>query len=89
MDKITEIIEKLAQKARSEAIPQFSVSNRVMARIDLLARQPAVRLWPFQIFAGLTTVAASVVTFFSIQAWHTIINPLFQLLAPYQGVPLW
>jgi hypothetical protein len=88
MDKITEIIEKLAQKAHSEAIPQFNVSNRVMARIDLLERQP-LGLWPYEIFAGLTAVAASIVSFFSIQAWHTIVNPLFQLLAPYQGVPLW
>ncbi|MGD0784538.1 MAG: hypothetical protein ABR969_01855 [Sedimentisphaerales bacterium] len=88
MDKIFDIIEKLAQKARSEAIPQFSVSNRVMAQIDLIERQPT-GLWPFEIFAGLTAVAASIVSFFSIQAWHTIVNPLFQLLAPYQGVPLW
>ena len=88
MDKIFDIIEKLAQKARSEAIPQFSVSNRVMAQIDLIERQPT-GLWPFEIFAGLTAVAASIVSFFSVQAWHTIVNPLFQLLAPYQGVPLW
>ena len=88
MDKIFDIIEKLAEKARIEAVPQFSVSNRVMAQIDLIERQPT-GLWPFEIFAGLTAVAASIVSFFSIQAWHTIVNPLFQLLAPYQGVPLW
>jgi hypothetical protein len=88
MDRITQIIEKLAQTAHGEAIPQFSVSNRVMARIDLLETQP-VGLWPFQIFAGLTAAAASIVTFFSVPAWHYIVNPLFQLLAPYQGVPLW
>jgi hypothetical protein len=88
MDKIFDIIEKLAEKARSEAIPQFSVSNRVMAQIDLIERQPT-GLWPFQIFAGVSAVAASIVVFFSIQAWQTIVNPMFQLLAPYQGVSLW
>ena len=51
MDKIFDIIEKLAQKARTEVVPQFSVSNRVMAQIDLIERQP-VGLWPFQIFAA-------------------------------------
>jgi hypothetical protein len=89
MDKITELIEKLAQKARSEAIPQFSVSNRVMARIDLLESKPVGGLWPFEVFAGVSAVAACIITFFSINAWQTVFNPLYQLLAPYQGVSLW
>ena len=88
MDKIFDIIEKLAQKARSEAIPQFSVSNRVMAQIDLIERQPT-GLWPFEIFAGVSAVAASIVVFFSIQAWHTLANPLAQLFATSQGASLW
>lgn len=88
MDKIFDIIEKLAQKARTEAIPQFSVSNRVMAQIDLIERQPT-GLWPFQIFAGVSAVAASIVIFFSIQAWQTIVNPLAQLFATSQGASLW
>ena len=88
MDKIFDIIEKLAQKARIEAVPQFSVSNRVMAQIELIDRQPT-GLWPFEIFAGVSAVAASIVVFFSIQAWQTVFNPLYQLLSPYQGVSLW
>ena len=88
MDKIFEIIEKLAQKAQNEAIPQFSVSNMVMAQIEL-QQQRKFGLWPFEVFAGVSAVAASIVVFFSIQAWHNIVNPLVQLVAPYQGVQLW
>jgi hypothetical protein len=88
MDKIFDNIEKLAKKARTETPPQFSVANRVMAQIEL-RQQRKFNLWPFEVFAGLSAVAASIVVFFSIQAWHTIVNPLVQLVAPYQGVQLW
>ncbi|MFA5292111.1 MAG: hypothetical protein WC496_03660 [Phycisphaerae bacterium] len=88
MDKIIKIIEKLAKTARNEALPQFDVSDDVMTRISLLQHEK-VGLLPLEVFAGLTAVAASIVTFFSIQAWNYIVNPLFQLFAPYQGVSLW
>lgn len=88
MDKIIEIIERLANKARNEVMPQLDVSNQVMTRISLLERnQPS--LVPLELFAGLTAAAASIITFFSIQAWQSIVNPLYQLFAPYQGVALW
>jgi len=83
MDTI-KIIEKLAQIARAEILPQFDVANDVMTRIDLL-EQAKPRLWPIEVFAGISAVAASIVTFFSIQAWQYIVNPLFQLFTPYQG----
>jgi hypothetical protein len=88
MDKIFDIVEKLAQKARNEAIPQFSVANRVMAQIDLIERQPA-GLWPFEIFAGISAVAASIIVFFSIQAFQSLANPLAQLFVTSQGASLW
>lgn len=88
MDKIFDYLEKLAQKARNESIPQFSVTNMVMAQIGLQQRTK-FSLLPFEIFAGISAVAASIVVFFSIQAWHTLANPLVQLFATSQGASLW
>ncbi len=85
---VIKIIEKLAKTARNEPITQFDVSDNVMAQINLL-QQEKVGLLPLELFAGITAVAASIVTFFSIQAWQYIVNPLFQLFVPYQGVSLW
>ncbi|HBG28910.1 MAG: hypothetical protein A2Y10_16615 [Planctomycetes bacterium GWF2_41_51] len=88
MDKIIEILDKLAERAQSEILPQIDVSNGVMTRISLMRGQKP-SLLPLEVFAGLTAVAASIVIFFSIQAWHNIVNPFYQLFAPYQGVSLW
>lgn len=88
MDRIDKIIDKLAVTSRNEIVPQLDVSDIVMARIIALQRQK-VGLLPLEIFAGASAVAASIVMYFSIQAWQTIVNPLFQLLTPYQGVTLW
>lgn len=88
MDKIIDILDKLAERAQSEILPQIDVSNGVMTRISLMRMQKP-GLLPLELFAGLTAVAASIVVFFSIQAWQSIVNPLYQLFTPYQGVPLW
>ena len=82
------IIERLAEKARKETSARFDVSQTIMREINELQQQENGVL-PLEFFAGITAVAASVITFFSIQAWHYIVNPLFQLFAPYQGVSLW
>jgi len=87
MDKIIEIVEKLAQKAKNEVITQFDVSNEVMTQISLLHyEQP--RLLPIEIFASVSAIAASIVIFFSMNAFQCIVNPLFQLFTPYQGASL-
>jgi len=85
---VIKIIEKLAKTAQNEPIQQFDVSDSIMAQINLL-QQEKVGLLPFELFAGITAAAASIVVFFSIQAWQYIVNPLYQLFAPYQGVSLW
>ena len=82
------IIEKLAHIANREETPTLDVSNTVMFQISAL-RQETVSFWPVEFFAGISAVAASVVAFFSIQAWRYITDPLVQLLAPLQEVPLW
>lgn len=82
------IIEKLAHAASKEQPPEFDVSNAVMCQIKAL-QQETVGFWPIEFFAGLSAVAASVVTLFSIHAWRVIVDPLLQLLAPLQEVPLW
>ncbi|MEN6386882.1 MAG: hypothetical protein ABFD79_17010 [Phycisphaerales bacterium] len=88
MDKIMNIIDKLAVKAHDEVLPQFSIADDVMTRIGLMKRN-GQGLLPLELFAGVTAVAATIVLFFSLQALQTLLNPMYQLLAPNQGVTLW
>lgn len=88
MDKMINIIEKLAQKAQNEVLPQIYVSDEVMTRISLM-RRSGQGILPFEIFAGATAIAASIVLFISIQSLHSIFNPMYQLLAPNQGNSIW
>ncbi|MCE5341422.1 MAG: hypothetical protein LLF92_09910 [Planctomycetaceae bacterium] len=88
MDKIINIIEKLADKAKNEVAPQFYVADDVMTRIALMQRsRPG--LLPLELFAGFTAVAASIMLFLSLEAIQNILNPMAQLLTPYQGASLW
>jgi hypothetical protein len=89
MDKIIQIIETLAQRAKDEVTPQFSVSDEVMTQIALMQRSRNRGLLPLELFAGFTAVAASIMLFLSIHAVENILNPMSQLLAPYQGASLW
>jgi hypothetical protein len=87
MDAI-KIIEKLVKTAQKEKVPQFDVSKTVMLEISIL-QQEKTGFLPLELFAGITAIAASIVTLFSIQAWRYIVDPLFQLFVPLQGAPLW
>ncbi|GEM_PF-1613687 len=89
MDKLMNIIEKLADKAKYEIVPQFSVADDVMTQIALMQRSRNRGLLPLELFAGITAVAASVMLFFSLDAVQNLLNPMAQLLAPYQGASLW
>ncbi len=89
MDKIINIIEKLADRAKNEIAPQFYVADNVIARISLMQRSRRQGLLPLELFAGFTVVAASVMLFFSLEAVQNLLNPMAQLLAPYQGASLW
>jgi hypothetical protein len=88
MDKLINIIDKLAIRAHDEVLPEFSVADGVITRIGLM-RRSGQGLLPYEIFAGVTAVAASIVLFFSLQALQTILNPMYQLLVPNQGATLW
>jgi len=82
------IIEKLAKKARKETVPQLDVSQVVMHEINALQHQGNGVL-SFEFFAGISAVAASIITILSISAWQYIVNPLIQFIAPLQEMPLW
>jgi hypothetical protein len=66
--------ERLAAKARNEPAPELDVSRQVLASIRTMgaARLP-VR--PMMAFTGLSLAAASVVAFFSYQAWMAVQDP--------------
>ena len=82
------IIEKLAEKARKETVPQSDVSPMVMHEINALQRTES-GVFPLEFFAGISAVAASIITVLSISAWQYIVNPLIQFIAPLQEMPLW
>jgi len=81
-------IEKLVFKARSEQILWFDVSDRVLAQIKYRESE-IISFLPFDLFAGISVAAASIVAFFSINVWHCITNPIINLFAPLLEVPLW
>ena len=87
MDRI-KMLEKLASLARNEQSPVFDVSDDVLLRIEALD-QPKYTFLPFDFFAAASAVAASIVAFLSVHAWQSIVNPIVQLFAPLQEVPLW
>lgn len=88
MDAI-KIIERLAATARREKTPQIDVSKAVMREIGILSQQKNVGVISFEWFAGISAVAASVVTFLSFHAWRYIVDPFVQLFMPLQEVLPW
>lgn len=82
------IIEKLAKAAQNEASPAFDVSAYVLGQMRTVQVQKA-NLLPFEFFAALTAVAASIVIVLSVSAWQSIVNPMAQLIAPLQESSLW
>lgn len=88
MDKLTNIIEKLANIAQKEVVPQFYIADDVMTRIALMQRSRQTLL-PLELFAGFAAVAASIMLFISLQTVQNLLNPMSQLLVPYQGASLW
>ena len=87
MDRM-KLFEKLSLTAQREEAPYFDVTDAVLLRIDALSR-PKYTFLPFDFFAAASAVAASVVAFLSVHAWQSLVNPLVQLFAPFQEVPLW
>ena len=81
-------IEKLAQQARQEETPLFSVSNKVMSQISS-EESEEFNFTVFELFATASAVVASVVGYFSIGAWKFVASPLMQFFAPFQEVRLW
>jgi hypothetical protein len=81
-------IDRLAHQARKERIPGFDVADQVLQRIRSEETE-AYTFMPFDLFAGVSAVAAAVVSFFSIGAWKFITSPLMDLFAPLQEVRLW
>lgn len=87
MDAI-KIIEKLAKTAQKEKPPQINVSKAVMLEIGLL-RQENAGVVSLEWFAGISAVAASIITVFSLNAWRYIVDPLVQMFVPFQETLPW
>ncbi len=87
MDAI-KIIEKLAKAAQKETPPKVDVRKTVMLEIGILQQESASFL-PFEWFAGISAVAASIVMFLSFYAWRYIADPFVQLFVPFQEILPW
>jgi len=83
-----EAIERLGQQAGEERIPVFDVTNRVLQRIRSEETE-TFGFVVFELFAGASAVAASVVCYFSVSVWKFTTSPLMQFFAPLQEVRLW
>ena len=81
-------IEKLAQQARQEETPLFTVSNKVMNQIGS-EESREFGFTVLELFATASAVAASVVGYFSISAWRLVASPLMQYFTPLQEIRLW
>jgi len=81
-------IKKLAQKALEEKTPVFGVTEKVLLKI-MSAREPKVGFIAFELFAGLSAVAASIILLLAVNAWTYLSNPMMEFLSPLQEVPLW
>jgi hypothetical protein len=87
MDAI-KIIEKLGKMAQKEGPPQVDISKAVMLEIAFLEQENAGFV-PFEWFAGISAVAASIVAFLSFYAWRYMADPFIQLFAPFQEILPW
>jgi len=87
MDRLI-AVEKLARKARQEAVPDFDVTLTVVQQIQAQPEE-SFSFLPFDLFAGVSVAIASITMVFSVAAWQYLANPMTDLLAPLQEVPLW
>jgi len=81
-----EALERLADQARKEAVPDFDVSARVLASVG---DGPARRVLPLSLFAAVSAVAASIILAVGIYSLLAEPDPLALLAAPLQGTVLW
>ncbi len=82
------IIENLAKTAKKAIPPEIDVSMAVMREIRLLRTEKTSAI-PYEWFAGISAVAASILLLLSLGAWQYMVSPFAQLLAPLQEGMLW
>ena len=85
---ILDAIEKLARQAQKEEKPVFHVSDQVLRAIRLRDSEPS-NLIAFDLFAGLSVIAASIVLLFAVHSWLYLANPIMELWASVEDIPLW
>jgi hypothetical protein len=81
-------IEKLAKKAQMQKIPAFGISDQIADRLRL-SRPETASFAVFDVFAGISAVAASVALYIGLNAWTHLMNPMTQFFAPLQEIRLW
>ena len=64
-----ELVEKLADRARREPVPEVDVGHAIMAHIRERQRPSLVPLW---IYAGWLTPTAAAVAFFAVRVWASV-----------------
>jgi len=64
-----EFVEKLAELARKEPVPEVAVGGRILMRIRERQKMSLVPLW---IYAGWLAPTAAAVTFFAARVWVSL-----------------
>ena len=81
-------IKEIAIKARQEQVPVFDVSSTVLHEINSI-EQEKENFIAFDMVAVISSAAASLITFLTLNAWFSIFNPVLRMFAPIQEIPLW
>lgn len=81
-------IEKLVIMAREEEVPGVDVCGSVMDRIHFAIPPKPCSIKSLGIFAGLSTLAASIIIIFSVHTYRDFNNPMNALFAPLNQEPL-
>ncbi len=81
-------IEKLAQKARQESTPDFSLSDRIMIQIEQ-RNGYIISFAAFDVLAGFFATAASIALFIGINTLISAQDPIVELFAQFQETSLW
>jgi hypothetical protein len=81
-------IETLGHKARQEHPPVFHVSGDVLSQMEYMTTE-TFSLLPFNCFAGISAVAASIMLFLSVKTWTYLNDPIMEFFAPLPEIGLW
>lgn len=78
------MFNNLIQLAKKEEIPNIDISNCVMLEIQNRKSKVNSKVWkPMGLVAMISSIAASIIIFFTINTYKDMHDPYFVFFAPY------